>query len=64
LFHVWLKLAQWFWIKYVFNDSTQFLHFCDYLPFEKDLTLHLNKFEFPIPKDNSYQVWLNLACWF
>jgi hypothetical protein len=24
----------------------------------------LNKLEFPSPKDNVYQVWLNLACWF
>jgi hypothetical protein len=24
----------------------------------------LNKLEFPVPKDNLYQVWLNLACWF
>jgi hypothetical protein len=25
---------------------------------------YLNKHEFPSPKDNVYQVWLNLACWF
>jgi hypothetical protein len=24
----------------------------------------LNKLEFPSHKDNMYQVWLNLACWF
>jgi hypothetical protein len=24
----------------------------------------LNKLEFPSPKNNLYQVWLNLACWF
>jgi hypothetical protein len=24
----------------------------------------LNKLEFPSPKDNLYQVWLILACWF
>jgi hypothetical protein len=24
----------------------------------------LNKLEFPSPKDNMYQVWLNLASWF
>jgi hypothetical protein len=24
----------------------------------------LNKLEFSSPKDNLYQVWLNLACWF
>ena len=35
-----------------------------YLPFEEDLVLYLNKLEFPSPKDNLYQVRLNLACWF
>jgi hypothetical protein len=25
-------------------------HFCDYLPFEEDLALHLNNLEFPLPK--------------
>jgi hypothetical protein len=38
--------------------------FCDYLPLEEDLALYLNKLEFPSLKDNLYQVWLNLACWF
>jgi hypothetical protein len=28
------------------------------------LALDLNKFESPSPKDNLYQVWLILACWF
>jgi hypothetical protein len=63
LCQVWLKLAQWFWRRFL-NDPTPFLHFYDYLPFEKHLALYLNKFEFPLPKDNLYQVWLNLACWF
>jgi hypothetical protein len=27
-------------------------HFCDYLPFEENLALYLNKLEFPLPKDN------------
>jgi hypothetical protein len=26
------------------NDPTPFLHFCNYLPFEEDLALNLNKF--------------------
>jgi hypothetical protein len=60
---VWLKFDQWFWRR-LLNDPTQFLHFCDYLPFEEDLALHLNKLELPSPKDNLYQVWLKLACWF
>jgi hypothetical protein len=34
------------------KDPTPFLHFCDYLPFEEDLALYLNKHEFPSSKDN------------
>jgi hypothetical protein len=41
--------------KYV-NDTTQFLHFCDYPPFEEDLALHLNKLEFLSCKNGLYQV--------
>jgi hypothetical protein len=43
LCQVWLKLAQWFWQRRFLNDPTPFLHFCDYLPFEEDLALYLNK---------------------
>jgi hypothetical protein len=46
------------------NDPTLFLHFCDYLRFEEGLALYLNKLEFSSSKDNLYQVWLILACWF
>jgi hypothetical protein len=63
LYQVRLKLAQWFWRRFL-NDPTPFLHFCDYLPFEEDLVIYLNKLEFPSPKDNLYQVRLNLARWF
>ena len=28
-------------------------HFCEYLPFEKDLALDLYNFKFPLPKDLS-----------
>jgi hypothetical protein len=59
-----LKLAQWFCSKRFLNDPTPFLHFCDYLPFEEDLALYLNKLESPSPKYNLYQVWLNFARWF
>ena len=38
------KFDQWFWRRFL-KDPTLFLHFCDYLPFEEDLALHLNKFE-------------------
>ena len=63
LCQVWLKLAQWFWRKFL-NDLALFWHFCDYLPFEEELALYLTKTESPSPKNNLYQVWLNLACWF
>jgi hypothetical protein len=35
-----------------------------YLPFEEDLAIYLNKLNFPLSKDNLYQVWLNLIRWF
>jgi hypothetical protein len=63
LCQVWLKLAQWFWRRFL-NDPTPFLHFLDYLPFEDDLALYLNKLESPLPKDDLYQVLLNYAQWF
>jgi hypothetical protein len=56
LFQIWLKLAQWFWRRGFLNDPTPFLHFCDYLPFEEDLSLYFYKLEFPSSKDNLYQV--------
>jgi hypothetical protein len=56
LCQVWLKLAKWFWRRRFLNDSTPFLHFCDYLPFEEDLSLYLNKLEFPSLKENVDQV--------
>jgi hypothetical protein len=61
---VWLNLAQWFWRRRFLNDPIPFLHFGDYLPFEEDLALYLNKCEFPLPKNSLYQVWLTLASWF
>jgi hypothetical protein len=64
LCQVWLKLAQWFCRRRFLNDPIPFLHFCDHLPFEEDLVLYLNKLKFPSPKDNLYQVSLNLVCWF
>jgi hypothetical protein len=32
------------------------MHFCDYFPFEQDLALYLNNFEFPLLKDDLHQV--------
>jgi hypothetical protein len=51
-----LKLAQWFWRGKFLNDLTSFLQFCVYLPFEEDQALYFNKFAFPLPKNNLYQV--------
>jgi hypothetical protein len=51
LCQVWLKLAQWFWRREFLNDPP---HFCDYLPFEEDLALYLNKNESSSPKENLY----------
>ena len=41
-----------------------FLQLRDNLPLEKGRVLHLNKFEFPLPKNAFCQVWLKLAHWF
>ena len=40
------------------------LPFHNYLPLEKGVALHLNKLEYPSPKDALCQVWLKLALWF
>jgi hypothetical protein len=55
LYQVWLKLAQWFWRRFL-NDPILFSHFCDYFFFEEDLALYFNKLEFPSSKDNLYHV--------
>jgi hypothetical protein len=47
---------KWFLRRRFLNDPTLFLHFCDYLPFEEDLTLYLNKLKIPLPKDDLYPV--------
>jgi hypothetical protein len=46
------------------NDHIQFLHFCDYFPFEEGQALCLNKLESPSPKDDLCQVWTKLDQWF
>jgi hypothetical protein len=60
---IWPILAQWFWRRFL-NDPTQFLHFCNYLPFEEDMALYLNNLEFSLPKDDLCQVWSKLVQWF
>jgi hypothetical protein len=51
-------MAQWFWRRKILNEPTPFSHFCDYPPFEEDLTLYFNNnyLEFPSPKDALCQV--------
>jgi hypothetical protein len=41
--------------KYL-NNPTLFMHFYDYSPFEEDLNLHLNKFEFQSCKKCSIEI--------
>jgi hypothetical protein len=43
-------------LEKILKDPTPFSHFCDYLPFEEDLVLYLNKIELPLSKDNLYHV--------
>jgi hypothetical protein len=63
-YQVWLKLVPWFLRIRLLNESTPFLHFCNYFPFKEDLTHYLNKLEFLLLKDNLYQVYLNSDCLF
>ena len=63
LCQVLLKLAQWFWRRFL-KFVNVFWLFRNYLPLEKGRALHLNKLEFPSPKDDLCQVWLKLTQWF
>jgi hypothetical protein len=63
LCQVWLKLASWFWRRFLKMFSV-FLLFCDYPPLEKGNPLHFNHLESPSLKDDLCQVWLKLAQWF
>ena len=61
LCQVWLKMAQWFWRRRFLNFINVFSLFHYYLPFEKGGALHLNKHEFPSPRNTLCQVWLKQA---
>jgi hypothetical protein len=43
-------------LEKIMKYPTPFLLCFDYLPFEDDLTLHWDKLESPLPKDNFYQI--------
>ena len=50
--------------KKVFKFHQCISLFCNYLPLKRGRALHLNKLEFPSPKNAFWQVWLKLAQWF
>ena len=56
----WFPFMQEFLSNFVNASSLSW----NYLPMEKGMVLHLNKLEFPLPKDALCQVWLKLAKWF
>ena len=45
----WLELSQWFRSRRFFNFVNVFSLFRNYLPLEKGVALHMNKFESPSP---------------
>jgi hypothetical protein len=58
--------SELFWFNGCLEDdfSITLPYFCYCLPFQEGLALYLNNFEFPLPKDVLYEVWLKLARWF
>ena len=50
--------------KMIFKVCQYILLFPYYLPLEKGMALHLNKYDFLSPKDALCQVWLKLALGF
>ena len=58
LCHVRMKLAKRLWRRRFLNFFNRNLLFRYYLPLEKSVALHLNKYEFPSSKDALCQVWL------
>ena len=51
--------AQWFWRRKFLNFINVFSQLRNYLPFEKDLALHLKKLESTVPKHALCQVWFS-----
>ena len=63
LCQVWLKSALTFLRRFL-TFINVYLLFPYYLPLEKDVALHLNKLESPLPKNGLCQFWGKLAQWF
>jgi hypothetical protein len=65
LYQVWLKLASWFWRRFL-NICSVYLKYTRfyYLPLEKDNSLHLNNIRSPLFKEILCQVLSNLVLWF
>ena len=59
LTQIWLKLAKQFWRRKFLNFVNVFLLNCNYLPLEKSVGLHLNKLEYPLPKDTLWAIGWN-----
>jgi hypothetical protein len=49
-------MGLWFSRKKNFNDLAKFLHFYEFPPFEEELAFDQNNLEFPLTKDDLYQV--------
>ena len=60
LCQVWLKLALWFWRRFI-NFVNVFSLYRNYFPLEKGMAHRLNKLESPIPKDALCHVSLKLT---
>ena len=60
LCQVWLNFARWFWRRRFLNFDNIFLLYRNYLPLEKGVARHVNKFKSPPPKDALCQVWLKI----
>ena len=54
----------WNWARAFLNSINVFSLFRIYLPLERGMALHLNKPEYPSPKNALCQVWLKLALLF
>ena len=63
LCQAWSKSAQCMVRREFSNFVRVFLLFCYYVPFERGVTLHLNKLKYPLPKDVLCLLWLKLWFW-